>query len=113
MVVYFPKQFPKGGNLEMLVLRMVRVDALLDSVIENALPGHDEKIFNAEKEILEHDRPNVWNVWKEGNMERVLEVDSRKFGIAICENTNQDIENITTFTFYSSVEHLKEKFKKR
>ena len=97
----------------MMALRVVRIDALLDSIIENDKPGHSDRIYNAEKEILEHDKPNVWNIWKEGNMERVLEVDSRKFGIAVCENTNQNIEDITTFTFYSSVEHLKEKFKKK
>lgn len=86
---------------------------MLDSVIHHENPGHEEKIFDVEKQILEVDTPNVWNVWSENNMERVLEVDSRKFGIAVTELTNQDIEQITTFTFYASVEHLKEKFKKK
>lgn len=113
MVVYFPKQFPKGGNRDLNVLRVTRIDVLLDSIIDHESPGHEQRIFNAEKDILENDKPNVWNVWKENNMERILEVDSRKFGIAVSENTNQDIEQITTFTFYSSVEHLKEKFKKK
>ena len=113
LVVYFPKQFPKNGNIEFTALRIVRIDTLLDSIIEHEKPGHEEKIFNAEKELLEHDLPNVWNIWKENNMERTLEVDSRKFGIAVTEMTNQNIEEITTFTFYASVEHLQEKFKKK
>lgn len=112
MVVYFPKQFSKSGNRELNGLRINRIDAILDCVLD---PGtkSDEKLYEAEKQILEVDAPNIWNVYHEGNMERVLEVDSRKFGIAVCENTNQDIEEITTFTFYASVEHLKEKFKKK
>ena len=113
MVVYFPKQFPKGGNSQITAFRIARIDTLLDSVIEHDKPGHNEKLFDIEKQILEIEKPNVWNVWKENNMERVLEVDSRKFGIAITESTNQNIEEITTFTFYASVEHLKEKFKKK
>lgn len=112
MVVYFPKQFPKGGNRDFNALRMNRVNAMLDLVLD---PGEksDKNLFEAEKQILEVDKPNIWNVWHEKNMERVLEVDSRKFGIAVTENTNQNIEEITTFTFYASVEHLKEKFKKK
>jgi hypothetical protein len=113
LVVYFPRQFPKGGNREMNAFRLSRAHSLLDRIIDHDEPGHDEKIFEIEKQILEIDTPNIWNVWKDNNMERALEVDSRKFGIAVCENTNQDIEQITTFTFYSSVEHLKEKFKKK
>jgi hypothetical protein len=113
LVVYFPKQFPKGGNREMNACRITRVGTMLDSIIDHKTPGHAEKIFEAEKEILKLDIPNVWNVWKDDNMERILEVDSRKFGIAITELTNQDIETITTFTFYASVEHLNEKFKKK
>lgn len=113
MVVYFPKQFPKGGNVELTARRINRVDAILESIIEHDRPGNEQRIFEAEREILEIDKPNVWNVWKEGNMERTLEVDSRKFGIAITELTNQNIEDITTFTFYASVEHANEKFKKK
>jgi len=112
LVVYFPRMFHKGGNIEFNALRLNRVDAMMEAIIE---PGTlaETKLFDAEKNILEADRPNVWNVWHENNMERILEVDSRKFGIAVTENTNQNIEEITTFTFYASVEHLKEKFKKK
>lgn len=113
MVVYFPKQFPKNGNIEFTSLRLERIDVLLNSIIEHEKPGHENRLFDVEKQMLEIDIPNVWNVWKDGNMERTLEVESRKFGIAVTEATNQNIEEITTFTFYASVEHLKEKFKKK
>lgn len=111
MVVYYPESFPKNGDPETSTLRVKRVNAMLDSIID---PGerHQREIFNVEKQILERDKPKIWNVWKSGNMERVLEVDFQKFVVAVTENTNQDLSTITTFTFYATVEHLKEKYKK-
>lgn len=85
---------------------------MLDTIIETDQPDN-EGLYKTEKEILEHDKPNVWNVWKENNMERVLEVDFQKFAISVTEISNQRIEDITTFTFYATVEHLKEKHKKQ
>ena len=67
------------------------------------------KIYEIEKEILEIDKPNIWNVWQDNNMERILEVDFQKFGIAVTELSGQSLTDITTFTFYATVEHLKEK----
>lgn len=110
MVVYFPKQFPKNGNRHQTGLRIRRINVLLDSITDE--DDQTENIFNVEKEILETDKPNVWNVWTDGNMERVLEVDFRKFAIAVMEHSSESIEQISTFTFYSTVEHLREKFKK-
>lgn len=107
--VYYPDFFPKNGNKEQTALRMRRVNVMLDSIIEKKI---DEKsLFEVEKEILESDKPNVWNVHKKGNMERVLEVEFQKFAISVIEKTKQDLSSLTTFTFYATVEHLKEKHK--
>lgn len=111
LVVYYPSFFPKNGNRQQTSLRIRRMKMMLDGMIEPD-PNDQEHLFNLEKEILETDRPNKWNVWSEGNMERVLEVDFRKFGIAVMEHSSESIEQISTFTFYATVEHLKEKFKK-
>lgn len=109
LVVYYPKRFPKNGNRHQTSLRIQRMDVMLDQIIEQ---GSDQSgnIFNIEKEILENDRPNVWNVWSDGNMERVLEVDFRKYAVAVMEHSSETIEKISTFSFYATVEHLEEKF---
>lgn len=111
MVVYYPIFFPKNGNKEQTILRAKRINGLLDEIID---PDKDNGkfLFETEREILEQDKPNVWNVWKENNMERVLEVDFQKFAISVTENAGQDLATLTTFTFYATVEYLKEKFKK-
>lgn len=111
LVVYYPQFFPKNSRKEHTALRVKRVNALLDKIIfqdETCKP----KIYEIEKEILEIDKPNIWNVWQDNNMERILEVDFQKFGIAVTELSGQSLTDITTFTFYATVEHLKEKHQK-
>ena len=89
-------------------LRIKRLNVVLDGIIEGE-EGHEKELFNIEKQLLEQDKPNVWNVWNENNMERQLEVDFRKFALATTEGSNIQLENLTTFTFYANVERLKEK----
>ena len=110
MVVYYPNFFPKNGNKEQTALRVKRIDILCDNIIDQDVPDNGG-LYKTEREILQHDKPNIWNVWKDENMERVLEVDFQKFAISVTEISNQRIDDITTFTFYATVEHLKEKFK--
>ena len=88
------------------------MNSLLDSVIEddNMI---DEKVFGIEKEILESDKPNIWNVHRKGNMERAIEVDFQKFALAVTEESPLRLEDTMTFTFYANVERLKEKYKKK
>lgn len=107
--VYFPTYFPKNGNINHTALRLRRINQLMDGLIEEK--DIETVVYGIEKEILEQDKPNVWNVYVEGNMERVLEVDFHKFAVSVVELTGMDINKITTFTFYASVEHLKEKHK--
>lgn len=85
---------------------------MLDLIIEKKVSIKDE-VFEVEKEILENDKPHVWNVHIENNMERVLEVDFNKFAIQVTELSNQRLEDMTTFRFYATVEYLKEKNKKQ
>lgn len=82
---------------------------MLDQIIESHVDRSDN-LFQIEKDILETDKPNIWNIWKEGNMEKMLEVDFRKFVIAVMSAapTGEKVEEITTFTFYSTVEQLSE-----
>lgn len=82
---------------------------MMDGIIEDK--DVEDTLYEIEKDLLGHSKPNIWNVHVEGNMERVLEVDFQKFAVSVVEYTGMDIDKITTFTFYASVEHLKEKFK--
>lgn len=111
LVVYYPEFFPKNGDKEQTALRVRRVNNLLDGIINGEFD--EDGLFTIEKEILEHDKPNNWNVWVSNNMERTLEVDFQKFGIAVAERTNQKLEEMMTFTFYATLEHLKEKNPKK
>ena len=111
MVVYYPQFFPKNGNKDRTALRVKRIGIMCDNIIDSEEPDN-EGLYKTEWEILQHDKPNVWNVWMKGNMERALEVDFQKFAISVTEVSNQRIEDISTFTFYATVEHLKEKYRK-
>jgi len=73
----------------------------------------DVPLYEVEKEILENDKPNKWDVWSENNMERILEVDFQKFALNVTELTGSDLRKMSTFTFYASVEYLKEKNPKK
>ena len=70
-----------------------------------------DSIFEVEKEMLEHQKPNVWNVYHENNLERTLEVDFTKYAISVKEHVDFDLEKCTTFNFYTSVEYITEKKK--
>ncbi len=112
LVVYYPQYFPKNGNTQQTALRIKRINSQLDSIIDSEV-SQEKVIFEIEKEILENDKPNIWNVWKKGNMERVLEVDFQKFAISVTEQTSTELEKMSTFRFYATVEYLTEKNKKK
>ena len=111
LVVYFPTYFPKNSKNETVALRVKRANTLLDYIITGK--NQDKEVYEIEKEILEHDKPNIWNVWVENNMERTLEVDFHKFGIAVTKMSGQKLNEITTFTFYATVEQLRDEQKQR
>lgn len=106
LIVYFPKFFPKDGNQEINVLRKQRIEAQLEA-LTNPEGHHENAVFEIEREMLGHDKPKIWNVHVPGNMERVLEIEFQKFALMVAEG--QPLESMTTITFYSKAELLKEK----
>lgn len=62
--------------------------------------------------MLELRKPNVWNTNVEGNMEVETEVEFEKFLVSLSEHTNENLEEITVFRFYSLIDLLKEKYSK-
>lgn len=65
-----------------------------------------------EKELLETMKPNVWNIYVEGNMEQKIEVDFRMFSISVIDYLGVNMKEISAFDFYASVQYLRNKFKK-
>lgn len=105
LVVYFPLYFQKNSNKEQSVLRLKLANLKLDEIIEEETKEKSEVV----KELLEHEKPNSWNVWDKGNMERAMEVDFQKFALMVTEKSNQTLHKMTTFTFYTMAELIKEK----
>jgi hypothetical protein len=109
--VYYKNFFPKNSNDEILALRVKRMNLLCDEIITET--EVEKPLFEVEKEILENDKPNKWDVWADNNMERILEVDFQKFALNVTELSGLKLKETSTFTFYASVEYLKEKNPKK
>lgn len=105
--VYFPKYFPKDSNPEKTVLRWQKLDVQLESIL-NPKTFNPEELETIEKEILQHEKPNNWNVHVPGNMERKLEVDFHKYASAVKARTGIDLEKTTAFSFYATVEMIED-----
>lgn len=71
----------------------------------------EEKIDEKERELLRLTLPNVWNVNRAGNMEVEMETEFEKFMLAVGEHTNEKLDEITVFRFYSLLSFIKEKNK--
>jgi len=69
-------------------------------------------IYESEKKLLMIRQPNTWNIHIKGNMEIEMEVGFEKFLIAITEQCNERIDELSTFRFYVLLDYLEEKHKK-
>lgn len=68
-------------------------------------------IDKQERQLLVLDSPNVWNIYKGGNMEVEMETEFEKFMLAVAEHTNEKLDDITVFRFYALLGYIKEKNK--
>ena len=87
------------------------MNIILDNIIEES-PSYEDNLYNVEKDILTHEKPNNWNVYVENSMERILEVDFHEFALLVTSETGQDLKNISAFVFYSTVSMLEKKHTK-
>lgn len=106
--VYFPSIF-KNQNLNVSGLRINRMNIILDAIINQQKDIDKDSVYKVEKEILQNDKPNSWNIHQEENMEKVMEVDFHKFAVEVAKEKGLSIEDVSTFTFYASYESLMEK----
>lgn len=104
--VYYPKFFSKkdGDTVKSLVVK--RCHLMLDEIINKDLGINKEKIFETEKEILEHVKPKIWNVHQQDNMERKLEVDFHVFALMVIKDSSMVLDNVSTFSFYAKAEQM-------
>lgn len=70
-----------------------------------------EKIEAHEKTILLMTKPNNWNIHKKGNLEIKMESDFIKLLFAISEHTNENMNEISVFSFYALIDFIQEKNK--
>ena len=59
--------------------------------------------------MLYMETPNAWNINKADNMEIEMETEFAKFLYTISEHTNEDVNEITVFSFYALTDFIKEK----
>lgn len=71
----------------------------------------EEAIDAKEKDLLRLTLPNIWNINTAGNMEVEMETEFEKFMLAVAEHTNEKLDEITVFRFYSLLGYIKEKNK--
>lgn len=81
-------------------------DARLDAIIGG---DTEEEKQEAEKEMMRLSKPSVWNVHLPDNAELEMETGFESFMFLIAEHTNEDLDKITVFRFYSLLNHIKQK----
>jgi hypothetical protein len=94
------------GNLNYNVAKIKQLNARLDNIL-----GQDSKEdkVSAENEMLRMSKPSLWNVHMEGNAELEMETGFEDFMFLVAEHTNEDLDKITVFRFYSLLDYIKSK----
>jgi hypothetical protein len=68
-----------------------------------------EEIKDSENEMLRLSKPNLWNVFMDGNAELEMETGFEQFLFEVAEHTKEDLDKITVFRFYSLLDYIKNK----
>jgi len=63
----------------------------------------------ATNELLRLINPNYWNLNIDKNAEKDIELGFEEFMLTVKEHTTEDLDNITTFRFYSLLDYIKKK----
>ena len=61
--------------------------------------------------MLRLSKPNLWNVHLAGNAELEMETGIEDFMFMVAEQTQEELEKITVFRFYSLLNYIKSKDK--
>ena len=63
----------------------------------------------ATDELLRLINPTYWNLNIDNSAEKEIELGFEEFMLTVREYTTEDLENITTFRFYSLLDYIKKK----
>ena len=109
MVAYFPDEFRDVGEVEYNLELLKKIKLELRQILYKE--DNSKAIDRHEKNILKMDLPNIWNIYQRGNKEVEMETEFEKFMLAVSEHTNENIDNISVFRFYSLLSYIKSKNK--
>ena len=59
--------------------------------------------------MLRLSKPNLWNVYMNGNAELEHEVGFEAFMFVVGEHTKENVNTMTVFRFYSLLDYIKSK----
>jgi hypothetical protein len=90
------------------VAKIKQLNARLNKILGN---DSKEDRESAEKDMLRMSKPSIWNVHIIGNAELEMEVGFEDFIFQVSEHTNEDLDKITVFRFYSLLDYIKSKGK--
>ncbi len=110
MEVYFDDFFNNKKQMISNATRLKLINEKLNIILGE---GNEKNLESVKRELLELLKPNEWNVFVEGNLEKAMEVDFNKFATVVTETTGLKLEEISVFRFYSVLGYLQEKNKKQ
>ena len=109
MVAYFPDEFRDFEEVEYNLELLKKIKLELRQILYKE--DNSKAIDRHEKNILKMDLPNIWNIYQRENKEVEMETEFEKFMLAVSEHTNENIDNISVFRFYSLLSYIKSKNK--
>jgi len=97
----------EGKNIIYNQALINKLKAELNVILEKA--NADDDLIQAQNELLRHITPNHWNLNYKNNQEKTIELNFEEFMLAVKDQTTEDLENITTFRFYTLIDYIKNK----
>jgi ubiquitin C-terminal hydrolase len=84
-----------------------KLKSQLSVILEEEEAEQENK--QATDELLRLINPTYWNLNIENSAEKEIELSFEEFMLSVREHTTEDLENITTFRFYSLLDYIKKK----
>lgn len=84
-----------------------KLKSQLSVILEEEEAEQDNK--QATDQLLRLINPTYWNLNIDNSAEKEIELGFEEFMLSVREHTTEDLENITTFRFYSLLDYIKKK----
>ena len=106
MGLFFPSIF-EGQNLTYNQALIDKLKAQCEVILESK--GANDLDTSATNNLLRLINPSFWNLNIKNNAEFEIERGFEEFMLSVSEHSKEDLNKITTFKFYSLLEHIKSK----